>query len=288
MPCRRKLMELAMAFRNMSRNEALGDPATHFFKSGNILRAKENSDLTQLVSMFPNYKIEYDIWYSKDDAEKVHGFVYTDVANKLLYVRVGDKQRSLDIMQRAAKHELTPDGEAAFSELAGGSDKYLGTRLRAKHDFVIFLPGGNIFNDVVRREKLMNAVQQGAKLKLHPITARNLQALLEKTFGTDALIDRRVSAHQLLKDAKIVGAFTNSEMGLVATAQGKRVHLFNDLDRMCTYTAIYKAISDGDELSADKLKRVLSDKSSGLISPVVTDPQEFIDGFFNQFEGQHV
>ena len=277
-----------MVFRNMSSNETLGDPATHFFKSGNILRSSKGDHLQQLVQLFPQYKIEYDIWYSKDDPEKVHGFVYTDVANKLLYIRVGDKQRSLDIMQRAAQHEATPDGEVAFAELASGSDKYLGSKPREKHDFVIFLPGGNIFNNVVRLGKLHNAISQGAKLKMHPITASNLEALLEKTFGAENLIDRKVSAHQLLADATIVGTFTNSEMGLVATAQGKRVYLFNDTDRMCTYTAIYKAIQEGDQLSADKLKRILSDPASGFVSPSVDDPQKFIDGFFNQFEGQHV
>ena len=276
-----------MAFRAMSSNETLGDPATHFFKSGNALRAQSCDELGALVKKFPAHKIEYDIWYSSDDADKVHGFVYTDVANRLLYIRVADKQRCIDIMGEAAKSEITEHGEKMVAELAAGSDKYIGRTPSEQHDFVIFLPGTNIFDAIVKKDKLANAVKQGAKLKLHPLTARPIRAELASAFGSDAIIDARVSAHKLMAGACIVGAFSNSEMGLVAAAQDKRVYLFNDLDRMCTYTAVYRAIREGDKLSRNKLLRVMSSTSSGFVSPEAA-PDKYMDGFFNQFEGQHV
>ena len=56
-----------MALQKMADNEELGNAAAHFFKSGNVLRAKENKEVEELKDLLPakgpnNTNIEYDLW----------------------------------------------------------------------------------------------------------------------------------------------------------------------------------------------------------------------------------
>ena len=68
-------------------------------------------------------------------------------------------------------------------------------------------------------------------------------AYLKTQFGEENIIEPRVSGHDLLENAKIVGCFTNSEMGLAALAKGKTTYLLNDQREQYTYSAIYNAVS---------------------------------------------
>ena len=109
-------------------------------------------------------------------------------------------------------------------------------------------------------------------------------AYIKNKLGSDCLIDKNISGHQLMTDASIVGAFTNSEMGLVAASLGKTVYLFNDVRKIYTYSGIYNAVFPGDVYSEERMKRVLSCKSSGLVSMFAEDPQENIDLYFKRFK----
>ena len=54
-------------FFNMSSNEWVNDPVTHFMKSGNMLRSPANDRLSEIAALIPREpngsKIEYDINY---------------------------------------------------------------------------------------------------------------------------------------------------------------------------------------------------------------------------------
>lgn len=274
-----------MPLKKMSRNEVIGDVPTHFFKSGGILRSKEGDKLASLTQLFPkDRKVEYDVWYDMNDKDRVHGYCYTDALNELLYIRPACHIRAYQTMVDAAKSDVTDEGEYIFSRIAAGSDKY---RLRqpAEHpDFVIFMAGTNIWNNITDTQRLHNAVNQGAKLKCHPLTAPPMRAYLKVEFGEENIIEPKVSGHDLLESASIVGTFTNSEMGLAALTKGKTVYLMNDQSKQYTYSAIYNAISPGGTPSVERFKRLLSCKSSGLIPFEAANPQEYIDEFFKRFE----
>ena len=69
-------------------------------------------------------------------------------------------------------------------------------------------------------------------------------AYLKTQFGEENIIEPRVSGHDLLENAKIVGCFTNSEMGLAALAKGKTtpfkrsaraIHLFCYIQRCVSW-----------------------------------------------------
>ena len=274
-----------MPFQKMSTNEVLGDTAAHFFKSGNTLRADNFDELIKISALLPtDRKIEYDIWYDKNDEKTVHGYVYTDMANQFLYIRPACTVRTYQTMVEAAQSDITDEGEMLYEKMQLCNDKYRLRKAKASHDFVIFLSGSNIFDKISDISRLQNAVSQGAKCKLHPLSAAPMVAYIKNKLGSDCLIDKNISGHQLMTDASIVGAFTNSEMGLVAASLGKTVYLFNDVRKIYTYSSIYNAVFPGDVYSEERMKRVLSCKSSGLISMFASNPQENIDLFFKRFE----
>ena len=274
--------------KKLADNDELGNPVAHFFKSGNVLRSKDNNQLTKLKSLLPENwangtKVEYDVWYDFPNDKRIHGYVYTDVLTQFLYLRVASSMWAKKAMKKAAQAQITEEGEQLFAEIANNcEDKY---RLRSKgikEDFVIFLAGTNILNKVTNWEKIDNAVSQGAKLKCHPLTAAPAYEHLVHKYG-DAVIEKKASGHELLNNASIVGCCDNSEMGIAALAKGKTVHRFGKEDQWCTYSAIYNALMDRGQLSEDRLKAILSCKDSGLIPASIDFPVERINRFFMQY-----
>jgi len=281
-----------MPLKRLADNEELGNSVAHFFKSGNILRSKDNDRLKALKEMLPtssfnNTRVEYDVWYSFND-DKIHGYVYTDVLTQFLYLRVASAKKAVLAMRDAAAGEITEEGEQLFAEIANKcGDKYRLRKGSESHDFVVFLPGTNIMNKVVNWKKIDNAVSQGAKLKCHPLTAPPAYEHLVSKYG-DAILQKKMSGHELLESASIVGTCDNSEMGIAALAKGKSVYRFGN-NEWTTYSAIYKGLLTKDRLDPNKLKAILSSKTSGLIPANIENPQERINEFFNQYrEVEHV
>lgn len=277
-----------MVLRNMSTDEVLGNTAAHFFKSGNVLRAEGYTDLAKLKDLFPtDLKIEYDVWYDRNDKDAVHGYCYTDLLNQFLYIRPACTVRVYQTMVDAAQSEITDEGRMLLEKMQGSGDKYRLRKVRGQPKFVIFMAGTNIWNEITDTDRLKNAVNQGAFLKPHPITARPMLAYLNKQFPGKVLSENH-SGYNLLDGADIVGAFTNSEMGLSAIARDKKVYLLNDQRNMFTFSGVYNAVCPGGVASKERLLRVLSCKSSGLIPLHAANPQEYVDGFFKRFEGMNV
>ncbi|MBT8449410.1 MAG: hypothetical protein KJO69_06950 [Gammaproteobacteria bacterium] len=265
----------------------------HFFKSGNVLRKKDAHGLIDLKTFLPkkwsnNTKVEYDIWYSFND-NKIHGYVYTDLLTQFIYLRVASEKLATEAMGKAAQSEVTKEGERLFAEIAKNcEDKYRLRPSRNAYDFVIFLAGSNILGKVTDWGKIDNAVSQGAKLKCHPLTSAPAYQHLVHKYG-DAVIEKKISGHQLLEEAAIVGCCDNSEMGLAALSKGKTVYRFGKADEWCTYSAIYRALDVKGQLSQKRLKAILSNKCSGLIPANVGKPHDRVMQFFYQYEGyEHV
>lgn len=279
-----------MPLKQLAENDELGNAAAHFFKSGNVIRGDENNALAELRPLLPSNgpkgtRVEYDIWYDMGDNKNIHGYTYTDAMAKFIYLRTASCHFSNKIMREAAQGEITPEGEAIFQDLGSSSvDKYRLRKAKEHYDFVVFLPGTNIIDKALDWDKLKNAVKQGAKLKCHPLTAPALVAKLKHTFGEGNVIDKKVSGHQLLSAASIVGCCENSEMGLVALAQGKTTYMFGTGEGHFTYSSIYKAVWQNGKASVNNFKAILSSKSSGLVPILSESPQEYVDGFFNYYK----
>lgn len=278
----------------LAHNDELGNSVAHFFKSGNVLRNNRNDDLLEIKTLIPKKwtngtKVEYDLWYSFDD-QKIHGYVYTDLMTKFIYLRVASEDIASKAMTAAANGEITQSGVRLFEDIRENSqDKYRLRSTSEKHDFVIFLAGTNILNKVTDWAKIERAVKQGAKLKCHPLTAASAYQHLIHRFGEENIIEKKKSGKQLLDRAAIVGCCDNSEMGIVALAQGKTVYRFGNEKQWCTYSAIYRALEVNGRLDASRLKSILSSEYSGLVPASDTKPWDKIFKFFTQYSGiKHV
>ena len=112
-------------------------------------------------------------------------------------------------------------------------------------------------------------------------------------YGDDNVLDKRMSGHELLAGADIVGCCANSEMGIAAIARGCGFHMFSPNSvshegKSLTYSSLYRALLRGGS-HKENLQRIVSCEQSGLISSAAQDAQKRIDKFFNQFEGvRHV
>lgn len=286
-----------MPLKKSAINEELGNAATHFFKSGNVIRSDANKPLDVVRGLLPangpnNTRVEYDVWYDLGDQNRIHGYVYTDIMTQFVYLRAAGAYWSHKVMADAAKGPVTIDGKALCDTIAGAAaDKYMLRPSRVKAPFVVFLAGTNIIEKATDWGKLKNAVNQGAKLKCHPLTAAPLLASLTHRFGAENILDKKLSGHALLEQADIVGCTDNSEMGLVALAKGKTVYRFGPQSRGFTYSALYNAIWDGGRPDRGRLLSILSCTHSGLIPSVETSitASDRISRFFGHYSGvEHV
>ena len=282
-----------MPLETLALNDVLNNKTAHFFKSGSVLRNKENDRLDEVHKFLPeqgNYgtNLEYDIWYDFPKDPKIHGYVYTDAMSKFIYMKPASFQHATRVMIASAKEVVTEEGDMLFKELAIKSlDKYRLRRTKKRHEYVIFLPGTNIIYDIVDWKRVQKELDKGAYLKCHPLTSAFVFADLKKKFK-DRIIDKKLSGHAILKQTETVGTFSNSEMGLIALAQGSKVKLFDKPKTSPrTYTPIYCALWKGDvknEASPLDLKRILSSEYSGLVSYLIHNPEERINNFFNYFK----
>jgi len=281
-----------MPLETLAFNDVLNDKTAHFFKSGNTRRSSKNQRLNKLHQLLPekgNYEtnLEYDIWYDFKNEPKIRGYVYTDVMTKFLYLKPASSMYCESIIKEAIKHEITEEGEAIFQDMLDTSnDKYKLSKSDVEYPYVIFLPGTNILFDVVDQKKIKNAVEKdGAKLKMHPLTSPFAVSYLKTTYGKENIIDRKLSGHDILKKSKIVGTFSNSEMGLVALAQGSKVNIFDKKNiSEKTYTPIYKALWRDGEANIEELKRLLSCDFCGLVSYLSKNPEQKIKNFWDFFK----
>lgn len=283
-----------MALKPMSTNESLGNKTTHFFKTGSLLRNPDDT-LVAVRALLPTEgpngtRVEYDIWYDMADPDRVHGYMYTDAMGKFVYLRVGDVTRTHAIMEKAATSPITDEGRAILTDLKNTStDKYKLRKARVKHDFVLFLAGANILNKAVDWDKIEACVSKGAKIKCHPLSSRDLVALLHKRYGRDNVLDKNLSGYDLLETASQIGCAENSEMGLIGIAKGKTLHDIGCGNTQLTYSAIYTAVRNSSHTQIHALLRILSTKWSGLIPAHTQNPQEYVDNFFAEYgDFEHV
>lgn len=294
-----------MALKKLSLNDELGEASSHFFKSGNIMRNKEADELVFLRHLLPkkgtkNTKIEYDVSYDMGGKTEIHGYTYTDCLNKFIYLRVAnDYFRNLAMIESIEKQVITDEGEKIYKDISeNNSDKYRLKKIKENYNFVIFLPGSNIYSTVVDESKIKKMVDnEGAKIKCHPITPSTMYSTLKNNFGADNIIDKKYSGHELLEKCSKMGFCYNSEMGIVAITKNKELYHIGQQKEKLTYSSIYKALFDTWEIGyfgkndnvETRLKCILSADFNGLISKLSKDPKQKINNFFNFYKGyKHV
>lgn len=280
-----------MALEVLPFNDVLNNDIAHFFKSGNLRRSKENDRLDKIHYLLPEKanhgtNLEYDIWYEFKGENKIRGYVYTDVMTKFVYLKPASTAYSKKVLRESLKEKITEEGEKIFQDLKeNNTDKYKLIPTDIEHSYVIFLPGTNILQEILNEQKVRKALKEGAKLKPHPLTSPFCLSYLRAKYGKQNILNKKFSGQDILNKTRIVGCCTNSEMGLIAIAQGKRLHLFdNDKVASKTYTPLYSVLHENGYPVIDDLKRILSSEYSGLVSFLSKNPKNKIDSFFNYFK----
>jgi hypothetical protein len=280
-----------MPLETLAFNDVLNNDIAHFFKSGNIRRSEVNKQLDKIHHLLPtkgNHEtnLEYDIWYDFKNEKKIRGYVYTDIMTKFVYLKPASSLYSLKLLRECVRGEITQEGEKIFDAIANkNADKYNLQTTDIDYPYVVFLAGTNILEEITDDVKLLKAIkEEGAKLKPHPLTSPFTMSFLKAKYGKDSLVNKNLSGHEILNRAKVIGCTTNSEMGLIALAQGKRVNLFDRPKIACkTYTHIYKVLFEQGYPVINDFKRLLSATNSGLIYHASEQSEEKIKNFFHYF-----
>lgn len=280
-----------MALDVLAIEDELGNNATHFFKSGNILRNPKCTSL-EMAKLLPAqglYKtnLEYDLWYDVGGKDAIHGYVYTDMLSDYLYIKPANVFFSENAMYKSTELEPSEYGRELIEELGRGVlDKYRLRKAESDHKFVVFLPGTNCIQELLDFDKTKRAVDQGAVVKPHPLSSVSLLVYLKNAFGEDNVLGKKESGHELMRGADIVGCCANSEMGIAAIAARKGFHLFSDIKsrKHSTYTSIYKAVLSGGDYR-ENLTKLFSSPFSGIVHGKSDDAVDRIAAFFNQFTG---
>lgn len=288
-------------FFNMSSNEWVNDDVTHFMKSGNVLRSPANSRLSEIARYIPKNpngsKIEYDINYGSPRGT-IAGYKYTDLLTQILYLAPCNTQIATQNIIECIQKGATPEGHRIVEALiAGLTDKYLlDEDLDLEYGNVnelVLLPGTNLITkDAVDFDKVQELYDKGSWVKLHPITAKVWQTILEKRFS-GRVVKSDASMYPILRRAKKVNFTLSSETGCAAVLLGKGIGLIDNKKANVgkTFEAVYMSLDKSgvkDKL-INKFAAIMSHPESGLISVHHENKEESIQRFFdNMKKHRHV
>jgi hypothetical protein len=283
-------------FFTMSSNEWVNDPVTHFMKSGNMLRSPANDRLSEIANLIPKNpngsKIEYDINYGSPK-DTIAGYKYTDLLTQMIYMAPCNTSIATKNIIECIRKGITPEGQRITEALiANLTDKYLlDEDLDLEYGDVnelVLLPGTNlIVKDAVDFEKVDNLFANGAWVKLHPITAKVWQTMLENKYK-GRVVKNDASMYPILKRCKKVNFTLSSETGCAAVLLGKGIGLIDNKEAKVgkTFEAIYMALDKcgvKDKL-INKFAAIMSHPESGLITVHHENKQECINRFFNNMK----
>lgn len=279
-------------FEYLSTEEWLGDPTTHFMKSGDAFRSPENAEQEALARLIPKIangvKVEYDIGY--DIPGKIHGYKFTDFLTKAVYIAPCSHQIALQNMIDAINLGPTDEGRAIVDKLRQTmTDKYLLDNDDEDWDDVkelIVLPGTNLLvKDVVDLEKVDKLVAAGAYVKLHPITSEVWRTMLKNRWKSKC-IPADAPLYPIMRACDKVWFTLSSETGMAATMLGKQLGNINsDKPSRTNFEFIYRGMDQVKGMRLiDKFTAIMSHPESGVITVYHKNPQERIQQFFDSMK----
>ena len=258
--------------------ELLDDPAIQTKKIGREFAAMRGDHLAYLkpveavIRAAAPLPASYDV--NRHQPPFFSEFTYTELLGAGLLVSPMSAEASARLVQIALDR---PDEgfDAASAILAqrkerGTLDKYkLDASAAPMAKAVAFLPGTNIFRDMVSFEALSRAMWDDGELviKPHPFSDDGLVAHLCQTFGYSRVVDPRASGDACLIAAERVYACTTTEMGLYAALMGKPIFNVGNFwtEGRGAYSAFYRLL--WGETTADAkaiLTHVLNSPYSGF------------------------
>lgn len=212
--------------------------------------------------------IRYDLHYNK----KPFDIRYTEIfaSYGAILVTPCDKKTAYKIYRRGISKRI--DTIDFSKKLSGMSDKYIQYEYETEcPDKLVILPGSNLIEKTVDKEKLNFAVDEGAFIKPHPLTNTDHIKLLEKEYGKKRVLPRMYSGAILAKEADEVYSSLGSELALLAELSGKEVHDISKEDSDGGgYVWLHKFIRQ-QPVRSKYLNYLLNTPHSGVFFPESTE-----------------
>lgn len=275
-------------------NELLADPGIQNKKIGPQFAAMRGAHLNALspveaiVRKAAPLKANYDV--NRAHAPYFGEFTYTEFLGSGLLVSPMSAEVSARLAQMALdRPEQGFDAASAVlaqREERGTLDKYkLDASVAPDVKAVAFLPGTNIFKDMVSQEAMTRAMfeDDDLMLKPHPLSDAGLVHHLCQTFGYNRVIAPNVSGDACLMAAERVYAMTTTELGLYAVLKGKPIRNIGNFwnEGRGAYSAFYRLLwgKSTDEAKAI-LTHVLNSPFSGFMHKDDPDLESRVTTYF--------
>jgi hypothetical protein len=277
-------------FEYMSSNEWLGDPTTHFMKTGETFRAI-SQDQIKLGSIMPRrangVKVEYDISFSIGEY-MIKGYKFTDFLSKCVGIAPQHDMIARKIIMEVAGWGPTDYGHSIVKSLTRNiTDKYItGSDSDIQQYYckdLIVMPGTNVLQkeDMVDWIKIDELVKEGAKVKLHPVTSKVWRSMMNRRWGK-SVIPGEAPLYDIMRAADRVHFTMASETGIAATLLGKKVGLVSGKRTWSNFEHIYRGIDQckSNMKMRDKMISLFSHPESGIITTHSLDPADDIREYF--------
>lgn len=251
------------------------------------IRRPHLSDLIPLEAIVREHcplPVTYDV--SKTQPPYFNEFTYGECLGGLMLApqscEIAARMTELAVNDDAGHRQFDPL-PVILERLATTStlDKYqLNPVSRPEVTDVAFVPGTNLFRDIVSREALTRAMFENDALiiKLHPLTHDQHIRELAGEFGYHRLIDPQESGWAYLSQATRIYATSTTEMGLYASLFNKPVHNISQFMKEHTgaFHQFFRHIGPDPSTSTERLLRVLRSPFSGVFFPQDPNVEERI------------
>jgi hypothetical protein len=278
-------------FEYMSTNEWLGDPMTHFMKTGETFRSGANDDQLKLAAAVPRkangVKVEYDISFSIGDYA-IKGYKFTDFMTKCVMLTAQHDVISRKNISEVASWGPNDYGHAVVANLRKQiTDKYTINKLDDFSKYyctdLVVLPGTNVLvkEDMVDFLKIDKLVSEGAKVKLHPVTSKVWRTILTRRWK-EAIIPAEAPLYDIMHHAKKVYFTMTSESGIAATLLGKDVGIVSGKRTWSNFEHVYKGLDACPKKMKliDRMTALFSHPESGIITTYSDDLDRDIAKYF--------
>lgn len=188
--------------------------------------------------------------------------------------------------------ELNPHIQDFFGERIekqGGLDKYKLNQEISKKNVkkIVFLPGSNIFGELVSKENLARLLWEDSDVyvKFHPFTHEGTIRALCGDFGYERFIDPMESGWEYLFNAEEIWVTSATELGFYGVLFDKTVHNISNFfaEQKGAFYPIFKhVIGKEKEVAKENLLQLLSSPYSGFFMPNDPDVDSKIKLFYKK------
>jgi hypothetical protein len=270
---------------HINKSENMSDPCARIRKSG-FVAIHERMDKIKPIEMWLSDNLPLPATYDvvSGQPEYFSEFTYTEICGGM-YLKPQSNKMAWDQIQDAIDdNNIDVDHVGILLQKIsedGGRDKYKLSRFYKGPDIdvLIILPGSNIINTTVDKQKISDVVERSlregkvVKIKPHPITSSPIIQELKLAFGDDVILNKKISGFSALSVASNVYTLGASEMALYTIMMGKKLFdithpEYNQRKKPLTYASLFYSILGKNQDDAKVvLNKIFNSAKSGIVFP---------------------